>query len=227
MARKRITTTKFEIIQVASELFFEKGYSATSPKLIAAQLQMSPGNLTYYFPTKEHLLAVIVEMLVEFQWKLLEAEADRNVSPIGSVCIELMTVVAACQESEIARDFFTETFQSEMSRECLRKDHVERAKRIFAPYCQGWTDQQFVRAELLVMGIQWSAITAKDDVLPLNTRISVALRQILNIYNVGEAEIASEIDRVLNMDCRAIGKQVLATFIDYVQEHNQHTLRKC
>ncbi len=226
MARKRITTTKYEIIQVASEFFFERGYSATSPKLVAQELQMSPGNLTYYFPTKEHLLAVVVEMLLEFQWKMLEAEADRDITPIGSICIELMTVAAACQESEIARDFFTATFQSEMCRENLRKDHVERAKRIFAGHCPDWTEEQFVRAELMVMGIQWSTIASNDDILPLKSRISGALKRILNMYNVDDATITSEIDKVLNMDCRAIGKRVLSEFIKYVEEYNQHTLEE-
>lgn len=226
MARKRVTTTKYEIIQVASELFFEKGYSATSPKLIASELQMSPGNLTYYFPTKEHLLADIVKMLTDFQWKMLKAEADRDITPIGSICIELMTVAAACQESNVAKDFFTVTFESEMSREYLRKDHVERAKRIFAKYCPDWTDEQFVQAELLVMGIQWSTITADDDILPLETRISGALNQILNIYNVDEAAKGFEIDRVLNMDCRTLGKRVLSEFIDYVAKTNQQTLEE-
>ena len=226
LARARITTTKYEIIQVASEFFFELGYSSTSPKLIAAELQMSPGNLTYYFPTKEHLLSEIVKMLIDFQWKLLEEESNRGIDSAGSICIELMTVASACQESEIARDFFTATFQSNLCREHLREDHVERAKRIFAEYCPDWTDEQFVAAELLVMGIQWSTITANDDILPLKTRISGALRQILNIYNVDEETIDFEINKVLNMECRALGKRVLAEFISYVEHTNQQVLEE-
>ena len=47
---------------------------------------------------------------------------------------------------------------------------------------------------------------------------------ILNVKNVDEDTIDYEINRVLNIDCRAIGKQVLSEFINYVEEHNQHTL---
>ena len=75
MARRRVVTTKYEIIQVASEFFMSVGYSNTSPKMIAEELGLSTGNITYYFPTKEHLLAVVVEMLCDFQWRMLEAEA--------------------------------------------------------------------------------------------------------------------------------------------------------
>ena len=226
MARRRKTITKYEIIQVASELFFERGYSATSPGAIASVLQISTGNLTYYFPTKEHLLSVVVEMLCEFQWKLFEIEADKGMESIGSVCLELMIVAAACQENEIAKDFFTAVFQSELCRDYLRKNHITRAKRILQDYCSDWTEEQFVQAEILVMGIQYSTISIDDSILPLKTRISGALNQILSIYNVNEEEKNAEIKKVLEMDCRKIGKKVLTEFINYVNIHNEQTLEE-
>lgn len=105
MARTSRTTTKNEIIQVACELFFGKGYFATSPKMVAGELDISSGNLTYYFPTKEHLMAVVVQMRCEFQWKLLGIEAENGIDAVGSICLEMMTVAAVCQEDEIAKDF--------------------------------------------------------------------------------------------------------------------------
>ena len=60
--KKRRNTTKLEIIQVASRLFLERGYSKTTIKAIADELDISSGHLMFYFPTKEHLLAVLVHM---------------------------------------------------------------------------------------------------------------------------------------------------------------------
>ena len=52
MARiNRSALTKLEIVRVASRLFLEQGYSATSAKAVCKELDMSPGNLTFYFPT--------------------------------------------------------------------------------------------------------------------------------------------------------------------------------
>ena len=73
MARRHINTTKYEIIRTGTRLFLEKGYSATTPKLICDELDISTGNLTYYFPTKEHLLAVLADMLCKFQGKMLQS----------------------------------------------------------------------------------------------------------------------------------------------------------
>ena len=221
MARVSRSTTRNEIIQVACEYYFEKGYSATSPKLIASELGISPGNLTYHFPTKEHLLSVVVRMLCEFQWKLLGIEAEKGIDSVGSVCLEMMTVAAACQEDEIARDFFTAAFQSKMCRDYLRNDHINRAKRIFADHCSDWTDEDFVQAELLIMGIQYITITADDSILPLKTRIGGALEYILNIYGIDKETRQAEIERVLRLDCREIGRNVLAGFIKYINETNE------
>ena len=221
MARVSRSTTRTEIIQVACELFFERGYSATSPKMIASALDISPGNLTYHFPTKEHLLLVVVQMLCEFQWKLLGIEAEHGIESVGSLCLETMTVAAACQENKIARDFFTATFQSKMCRDYLRNDHIKRAKRIFADKCSGWTDEGFIQAELLTMGIQYSVITADDSILPLKIRIRGALEHILNIYGIDEKTRQKEIDKVLQMDCRQLGRNVLTEFIKYINETNE------
>ena len=60
----RVNTTKYEIIQLATKQILEKGYSATTPRAICEELELSTGNLTYYFPTKEHILAVLVQMMI-------------------------------------------------------------------------------------------------------------------------------------------------------------------
>ena len=220
------TTTKYEIIQVASELFFETGYSNTSPKMIAEELGLSTGNITYYFPTKEQLLLVIVQMLCDFQMIMLEAEANIGIGSVASVCLETMTVAVACDESEIARDFFTAAFQSGLCRNYLRENHVERAKKIFAKECGDWTDEQFHQAELLVMGLQYAAIVPTNAGISLKIRIAGALNQILSIYNLDEATRQKEINKVLAKDCRGISKRVLEEFISFVVKQNEKTLER-
>lgn len=201
MARSA-TTTKYEIIRTASELFMNIGYSNTSPNMIAKELGLSTGNVTYYFPTKEHLLAVIVEMLGDFQWRMLEDEIDHGFGSVASICLETMTVAMACELNTVARDFFIATFQSELCRNYLRASHVKRAKRIFAKECSGWTDEQFHEAEILVMGLQFAAVTPTDADIPLETRISGALNQILAIYNINEEARQKEIEKVLAQTVR-------------------------
>ncbi len=46
MARRKVRTTKLDIIKCGTTMFLEKGYSATSPRLICEELDISTGNLT-------------------------------------------------------------------------------------------------------------------------------------------------------------------------------------
>jgi len=218
------TTTKYEIIQVASEFFFTEGFSSTSPRMIAEKLGLSTGNITYYFKNKEHLLLTIVEELCNFQWKMLEVEIDKGIGSATAICLETMAVAVACAENEIARDFFIATFQSELCRNYLRQNHVDRAKKIFEMECNGWTDEQFHQAELLVMGLQYSAIVPTDANIPLKLRLSGALNQILSIYNVDEETRQEEIQKVLDKDCREISKRVLEAFTGFVKQKTAKAL---
>lgn len=224
MASKRVKTTKYEIIQVASEFFLSVGYSATSPKMIASELDISTGNITYYFPTKEHLLLEIVAMLCDFQWELIKKQTGNDAEGISSICLEMMTVIASCAEDEIARDFFTAVFQSEMCRNYLRKNHEERAKRIFANECAGWTDEQFAEAELLVMGLQYTSVVATDAKVSAERKASRALDQILGIYNVDTEVRKAEIEKSVLLDDRKVGKLILRQFIKYVEDTNKQIL---
>lgn len=209
--------TKFEIIKAATHMFLEVGYSKTSPQMMAKELKISTGNLTYHYPTKEHLLAVLVEMLCEFQMKLISFAENHGYDSIMSICIELMTVASACEQNEIAQDFFISAFKSPMCLSCLRKSHVERSKKIFSEHCPDWTEEQFVAAEILVQGIDYGTIIAVDTPVSLDKRISGALNQILGIYNVPEEIIRESIEKVLKMDCQNTGKRVLREFISYVE----------
>ena len=212
--------TKDKIIRVSTRMFLEHGYTATTVQMVCNKLKISKGNFTFYFPTKEHVLVELVELLCKFQEKLIDYEADRGVGSVLSICIELMTVAAACEENEIARDFFVSAFQSRMCLDYLRENHVNRAERLLADYCADWTHEQFVEAEILIQGIDYATIISSEVSVPLDARISAALNQILGIYNI-PAEIRKEkIDKTLAMDCRGLGKRVLAEFTEFVEKES-------
>jgi len=221
MARKKVVNeTKNAIIRVAIEMFLERGFTNTSARAIAAELGISTGNITFYFPSKEHLLMVLVEMLCDSQWSMLEQQADEEETALIAFCMETMTVAAACEQNEIARDLFLSVFQSELCRNLLRENHVARAERIFSEYCGDWTHQQFRIAEILVMGIQYAVIIPTDVEIPLSERIAGALNQILSIYGVPENNRAEKIRRILALDYNDIRQRVREGSLRYVDQLN-------
>lgn len=216
MARSRVNSTKQEIIQLATKLFLEIGYSSTTPKLICDELDISTGNLTYYFPTKEHLLAILVEMLCDFQLKVIQDNMDEGKTSLLAICMELATMASMCEESEIAKDLFISAYSSPMCLEIIRNNDNKRAKKIYNEFCPDWNEEQFVEAEILVSGIEYATLMTTNDSASLETKITGALNNIMRIYNVPEEIRAVNIQKVLKMDYRTLSTRVLDEFRKFV-----------
>lgn len=225
MARSnRGTLTKLELIRHANNSFLEKGYSNSSVKVICRELNISPGNLTFHFPTKDHLLAALVELLCDFQWKMMEKEADEGISSVMAVCLELAMMAAMCEEDEVAKDFYISAYSSPLCLDIIRKNDTKRAKLVFEKYCTDWTHEQYEEAEILVSGIEYSTLMTSGVSVSLETRIEGAVNNILTTFNVPEETRKMKIAKVLAMDYRKLGRSILKDFKEYVAEENEQAL---
>lgn len=218
---KKAKLTKLEIIQVATRMFLKKGYSSTTVKAIADELDISTGNLTFHYPTKEHMLAELTNMLCGFQWQMMKTESDEGISSLLALCLELTTMAAICRDNEIAKDFFVSSYQSQLCLDIIHFNDTARAKNVFAEYCGDWSEMQFAEAEILVAGIEYATLMAADNEVPLDIRIAGALNQIMSIYNVPEKIRKIKIRKALATDYISLGLRVIQGFIDYVEKANE------
>ncbi len=218
---KKSKLTESEIIRVATRMFLEDGYSSTSIKAICNELSISTGNLTFYFHTKEHLLKTLVEMCCNFQWKMMKNVAEDSLSKAMALCLELAAMAAVCEDNEIAKNFYILAYTSPLSLNVIRKSDAKRAKEVFSQFCPTYTDEDFLAAEILVSGIEYSTLMTTDASLFLEKRIEGALDAILAIYNVPVELRKTIIHKVLSYDYHEIGKKMLREFKDYVQEVNE------
>lgn len=69
-------STREAIIKRAVEMFSEHGVEAIPLYKVAADLEISPGNLTYYFPNKAALLRELVVRLDQDLVELIEGQSD-------------------------------------------------------------------------------------------------------------------------------------------------------
>ena len=217
--------TKLEIITEATKQFLEKGYTNTSANAVAKALDMSQGNLTFHYPTKEHLLAILVDKLCDFQWKRMEQEANDGISSVLAICLELTAMASACEIDETIKDFFLSAYSSPLSLDIIRKNDAKRAKEVFGSYRPDWTDEQFAEAEILVSGIEYATLMTAGDPVPLETRIAGALNNILGIYGVPEETRQIKLQKVFAMDYITLGKRVLDEFKQYVTDANDEAFQ--
>lgn len=220
----RKALSRCEIVRMAANRFLNDGFTKTTVASMGKALHMSTGNLNYHFPTKEHLLAELVDMLCNFQWKMIEEEANDGLSSIMAICLELTAMAAICDTNAAAKDFYLSTYSSPMCLEIIRKNDTARAKEVFAQYCPDWTDEQFAEAEVLVSGIEYATLMTVGDPVSLETRIAGALNGILQIYKLPEETRRVKIRRVLAMDYRAIAERMLTELKQFVIDTNEQAL---
>ena len=221
IAKSKGRIAKLEIIRVASRMFLEDGYSKTTIRGICNELGISPGHLMFYFPSKEHLLAEVVKLLCDFQWDLIKRVTSEGASQLMAVCFEMTTMAAACEESEIAKDFYISAYTGALTLEQIRRNDVERAKEIFGEYCTDWSENQFLEAETLISGIEYATFMTTESSSMLDVRIQGALNAIMLIYNVPAEVRLDKIKKALSLDYRNMGRQILTEFITYVNETNE------
>lgn len=205
-------------------MFLERGYSKVTQKAISDELGISTGNFNFHFPKKEDLLAVLVEELCEFQWHLMEEEAQDGLNSILVYCLELTSMVSASEQDEKAKDFFLSAYTLPTTLNIIRKNDCEKMKKIFYPYCESWREDRFKEAEDIVSGIEYAALMTTETSSPLEVRIELALSTIMRLYNVPEELIQTKIKKVLSRDYRTTGLRILQEFKEYINSKNQKAL---
>ena len=225
MARTRKPSPmKAAIIKAASELFFEKGFSKTTSAELCKKIDIGTGNLTFYFPTKEHILSVLVQMMIDFQWKEMEAQTDEGKSSLLAYCLELTTLAAIGEEIPQMNEFLTAAYSHPTTLDLVRANDTEKIKKVFAEYTVGWDDEKFTETGTLISGIEYATLMHTEHTASIERRIEGALNTIMMLFDVPEELRRTKIKKVLAMDYRAIGRKVYEEFKEYVTETNEHAL---
>lgn len=218
------TLTKLQIVRAATRLFLEKGYSATTFKMLAAALGMSPGNITFHFPTKEHLLAELNGLLCRFQWQRMDQRAAEGVSTTKSLAMEIAAVVAACEDDLAVRDLYLAAYRSPICMAIIRRNNVAQVKESFGKGLPLWTQEQFDAAEMLSSGVLYGALMTDSSVIPLATRVVATLDAVLAIYGLPAATRREEVAHAMMLDFHRLGQEIIADFRTFAEEDSAQTL---
>lgn len=218
--------TRELILQTSMRMFLEEGFTATSCSRIAKTLKISPGNMTFYFPTKEHLLAELVEELCAFQWKVMEETTDEGQSSLFAYCMELATMAALCEASLTAKDFYISAYTHPMSLAIIRKNDTRKAQEVFSQYCPNFRKLDYICTENLVSGIEYATlITTSDEGISLDQKVTHALNSILMLYEVPEDLRRLKIEKVMTSGYQGLGRDLLREFIEFAEEVNAQAVQ--
>ena len=222
---RKLPNTRLLIVEEAARMFVEEGYSHSSISRIAKNLDLSLGNITFYFKTKEHLLAVLVDEMFGYQHRATVEATEEGKSSLLAYCLELTAMAAVCEESEVARDFYASSYTSPLTLELVRGHDTAKVREIFAEYRPDWTDEQWVATENIVSGIEYATIMTREENTPLPLQIEKTLDTILYLFGVPSETRRMKIAKVLSMDYRALGDKLLREFPEYVKRLNRENVK--
>lgn len=219
LRQKGTTNTKYEILYVSMKYFLEKGYTKSYITTIAKTLQMSTGNLTFWFPTKEHILAEMLKELCAFQTQADAKEADKKYSLLIDYLFELAMFASVCEENANIKDLVIASYTQPLPLAVIRANDAERSKRTFAEFCKEWSETEYIQAENVASGIECSMfMTENAQKLTLEQRVTSSLDAIMKVYEVPKDIRQSALKEVMAMDYRSRGNHVFEEFYSFVEE---------
>lgn len=211
--------TRYKILLCATKLFLEKGYTDTYVTTITNSLKISTGNLTFHFPTKEHILAELIRELCVFQHQTEEQKDRTEYSPLGVYFFELAMFAFVCEENPNIRDLIIAAYTHALSLEIIRANDAKRAMGIFGEFCPDWTEEEFAQAENVVSGIEYAMFRTENTYrISFEQRVTSSIDAIMKIYEVPKEVRQSVIAEVMAADYRGKGSRVFEDFSQYVED---------
>ena len=226
MARRKSNLTKLEIMQVAMKMFLEKGFTNTSAKAISNELNISTGNLTFYYPTKEHILLELTKEITEFHTKCIN-KVSKEHDDLFSYCWEISSQIMLCEENEQAKDLYLAIYSYPMTLYYVKDWTAEKNKKILGERLSDWTLERFRRVENVTCCIERSALTEPcTENYTIEDKIRLILTCLLKIYDISFEEREKVINEILKTDYHKMGHDLLKQLTKYVEKQNKQALNE-
>lgn len=206
--------TEINIIRSATKLFLENGYTRTTFKMIEADSGVRVGNITYHFHSKEALLQVLIEELMDYHAGIVEDVYDATNDELIAFATEITVQIALCENDRQAWDLYFSAYSHHVTYDYIKKWATEKNYSLFAKRLPDWTEHDFRDREVVASGIELAALkTPCDRTFPLDKKIRVILDSMMMLYEVSKEERQDVINRILAMDYEALAKKMFDKFV--------------
>jgi AcrR family transcriptional regulator len=168
--RQRSEARRLEILRAAARVFRRHGIAAAGMREIADEAGLSPGNLYYYFDSKDELLVFCQERTLEHMLAAVEAAKAAGGSSAGQLRAILRAHVHALLDemegatAHLELDSLPEALRAPMIR---KRDRYERALR--ALVAQGCERGEFAPCDAALVtramlgAVNWTARWFRPD----------------------------------------------------------------
>lgn len=206
-------------------MFMEKGFTNTSAKAISNELNISTGNLTFYFPTKEHILLELTKEITQFHIKCIDGVTKNDCDDLFAYCWEITAQITLCEENENMKDVYLSIYSHPSTLQYVKDWTAEKNHRILGERLSDWTLERFRRVENVACCIERSALTEPcTENYTLEDKIRLILTCLLKIYDISQQDREAVINKILETDYRKTGHSLYRQLAQYIEKHNQQIL---
>ena len=209
-----ISESEKKILHSAIKLFLENGYSVTTLKMISEECKMSQGTITYHFHTKEDMLYILVQALMDFHGDVIENINTEVNDPLVAYAMEVAAQISICDENEKAWDLYYSAYTHPATFIHIKDWASKKAYWLLKNRLPQWNEASFREVENVASCIELSAFTMqKSRELTLERKIYLVLNSLMKIYNIPKEDRVRVIETVLKADYRKIGQDMFDNLV--------------
>lgn len=209
-----LNDTCIEIVRSATKLFLHHGFTKTTFKMIEADSGIKTGAITYYFRTKEDMLLLLIEELMDYHAGVLEEMMVKMNSPMFAYAAEIAMQIAVCENDKNAWDLYYSAYNHPVTFEHIKIWAAEKNYSLLKDRLPHWTEHDFAQKEVVASGIEFAALkTVCDRHFTLDQKVSVILDSMMLLYEVQKEERRKIIDEILKLDYEQIAERMFDKFV--------------
>ncbi len=217
MAHRENNSTQQAIINTATRQFLVNGFHNTSAKMICRELDISPGNLTFWYPTKADILLEFTKKIMSYHERFIEYNKNKGEENIYTYCLEIVVQIALCEERENIRDIYYSMYSEPLTMAFLKDWTAQKNLNILGSYLKDWDLKRFRRAANVTCCIERSALAEPcTEDYSLEDKIQLTLTCLLKIYDFEKQERERIINKILATDYHKIKTEMLKELDKYI-----------
>ncbi len=209
-----LTETEIKIIRCATRLFLEKGFSASTHRMIAKESGFGLGTVTYHYRAKEDMLRLLIEELMDYHLDTLEQAAETTKDNLYAYALEIAIQIALCENNKKAWDLYHSAYNHPETYAYIKDWASKKNYELLGDKTPNLTEADYRRIENITSGIELAAFMSPcNRYFTLDDKISLSLDTMMKAYNISEKDRKQTIEKILKLDYEQTAKELFDKFV--------------
>lgn len=203
------------------KLFLQKGYTATTLKELAADAQTNTGVLMRIFGSKENILAVLVEYVLNEQFNYAaQMVKGKTEDKILFYAVETSLQLHIVEYSENIRDIYGMAYSLPGTTQIIQQTITNKLEHIFKENLPHLETKDFYELEIASGGIMRGFMTVPCDMyFTMERKIKRFLETTFLVYRVSDEKIKEATDFVSQFDFKETAAQIINHILEKAAEN--------